>query len=536
MEIKIYVWGGWYSSGAIESLVLIDNIRFDSEQKLTPSILNTSFENGMQGWSVDSYTYAGRYNPSKCLILEEYAGIKPTDGNKMLALMTNEENVADIYMYQTIYIPKNVSAITFDYNVLDSFDADNFASVGNGSRLCVRQDKDFNYTFSAFNRGVYGGCEHYCGGKIWGSTPLIYAEDVTINGCDNVYMSGWQEGVYDVTELAGSTVKFQLDFSDARRSDYVYASLILIDNIRFVYDGEEEGFKPVSDEYDSQIVRATVREAKISARIYVSKKYLIDIGWKEGDVSDKEVESLNRFLQEANITNKTSIMFLLATVLHESANGLKTVEDYNPNPNNTYCYNNRGVGYIQLTGATNHRAFLDTQGDKFSTGDDSDSADYIDEHYDPWQPTVFYWSVYISVGDNKSLNEYICEKIQEGANIDGLFLVVQYFVNGFLQDNEIYNEDTGNLLNPNDYDIGDGSLADYILRGIRSGDVNLDGDDPNTKDEIEATLHCATLTDGTSSTEIKIHFRAPINWEARKDCYEKCSNAMKQGANGWVKK
>ena len=91
-----------------------------------------------------------------------------------------------------------------------------------------------------------------------------------------------------------------------------------------------------------------------------------------------------------------------------------------------YGWRERGAGYIQLTGEGIQRAFLIKMGASYN-GDIP--AEYIAENY-PIEAAVYYWTEVNKTGAG-NLNAYV-EQYAKDDNMDGIFLITQYFVNGYV--------------------------------------------------------------------------------------------------------
>ena len=121
----------------------------------------------------------------------------------------------------------------------------------------------------------------------------------------------------------------------------------------------------------------------------VTKEQLEQIGWKKLD--DTFVSSLNDSLNKYSITDRSSIALFLATMTAESGGGKNTLEQGSDEyfaGKDTYGKNDRGAGYIQVTGRQAHLDFLATMGDSFKG---EDTATYIAKNY-PIEASAWYWA------------------------------------------------------------------------------------------------------------------------------------------------
>ncbi len=171
-----------------------------------------------------------------------------------------------------------------------------------------------------------------------------------------------------------------------------------------------------------------------------TKEQLIACGWDK--VTDEQVKKLNESLIYFGIDSAKSAFMMLATMLSESEcekaiEGKdkfddKSWEEYKEklrksgNIVGNYGWKERGAGYIQLTGEGIQRDFLTRMGDSYN-GDIP--AEYIAPNY-PIEAAVYYWTEVNKTGAG-NLNAYV-EQYAKDDNMDGIFLISQYFVNGYV--------------------------------------------------------------------------------------------------------
>jgi len=139
-------------------------------------------------------------------------------------------------------------------------------------------------------------------------------------------------------------------------------------------------------------------------------------------------KKLAEIFKKYGITTKESIALFLATCAHESDYGRLILEEgtqaYFDNMDK-YGYNDRGVGYIQLTMRDVHLKFLKDMGDSYNG---QNTAQHIADNYDPWEVSAYVWLGMRTENGNKNrqdLNDY---SSQYGAG-ENIFLVTQYFIN-----------------------------------------------------------------------------------------------------------
>ena len=186
-------------------------------------------------------------------------------------------------------------------------------------------------------------------------------------------------------------------------------------------------------------------------------------GWK--DATEIDLENLNHAMAYFNVISKDSAVMMLATMLAESGKcecareGDDTIYDLdqgkdwdkyianliaNGNAVADYEWWERGAGYIQVTGKEAQEEFLREIGEDTSKITDEERVNHIANNY-ATEISVWYWAC--SAKSSKgNLNAYL---EAYGAS-DEIFLITQYFVNGY----------------------GD----DAALQAIRKGEVTYDTD------------------------------------------------------------
>jgi hypothetical protein len=177
-----------------------------------------------------------------------------------------------------------------------------------------------------------------------------------------------------------------------------------------------------------------------------------DFGWP---VSATELTLVNKVLSDYGITDMRSIRLFFATCAHESRFGANALELLNLDGTVAgvgYGVNDRGAGYIQLTGRDLHLLFLDSDKikDRFI---DTNTAQHIATNY-PWQAAAWYWSsreAKTIVGH--SINDYV---VRHGDSL-GVYLITQHYVGGV------------NLGIPQEQAVGirDGTLNNWDVKAVK---------------------------------------------------------------------
>ena len=162
------------------------------------------------------------------------------------------------------------------------------------------------------------------------------------------------------------------------------------------------------------------------------------------DVTKDDTKYLCQYMYDAGITNEYSITMFIATMLVESQWGTKTIETLNADGTvvgDGYGPDDRGAGYIQLTGEEMQRAFLMSVGDESMTAykkengeyyEPHETAIYIAEHY-PARASVYYFAEVPKSG-LKPLNQYVVSRMEDidAGRDEMVFLIVQYYTNSWV--------------------------------------------------------------------------------------------------------
>ncbi len=202
---------------------------------------------------------------------------------------------------------------------------------------------------------------------------------------------------------------------------------------------------------------------KAEQKVMFTQDELISCGWT--NITENEVKDFNNALEYFGVEDRESACILLATMLSESNCKIvlegqqseekplkeKDWEAYKKNLKQKgmdigYNWDERGAGYIQITWRETHLKFLNAINDSFNG---EDTATYIAENY-PIEASVWYWTSFEKTGEG-NLNAYVEEN---GAN-DEVFLITQYFVNGFRSG---IGEYLVKIKNGAAYEVSDGKL------------------------------------------------------------------------------
>ena len=197
----------------------------------------------------------------------------------------------------------------------------------------------------------------------------------------------------------------------------------------------------------SIMLKAYKQNSSYACEIFhVSIEQLEEFGWKAITVDKQNyIIKFNRTLNQYGITSKASITMLMATMAHESNFGQDNIEGMqngkelltkdnwksyikDVSGNSNLEFDDRGVGYIQLTGKQTQENFLKAIGrdcDMVNFG--MDKVHYIAKYYSLEAAAWFWATTNVVKTGMGSLNDYV----NANGNSEAIFLITQYYVNGF---------------------------------------------------------------------------------------------------------
>lgn len=243
------------------------------------------------------------------------------------------------------------------------------------------------------------------------------------------------------------------------------------------------------------------------------------------NITPAECCKVNEIFRDFGIVDCDNIACLLNCASGESM-GFTAVLEYYADDSD-YLYEERGSGYLQVTGKDTQLACLqyiydmygiETEIDTTKDGYAEDLADY------PWEATAWYWAVLLKVNTNpqKPLNDYVIERLGDngGELTLGVVLTAECFVHG---DNK-----AGNTCGEYTIDNALHVIARYDSLKMNDEEDNngwyIDG---NGKDYVlyipEKMLETTENEDGNPVSEI-LEFNAPYNW----DTFENGYNDLKE--------
>ena len=197
----------------------------------------------------------------------------------------------------------------------------------------------------------------------------------------------------------------------------------------------------------SIMLKAYKQNSSYACEIFhVSIEQLEEFGWK-AITGDKQnyIIKFNRTLNQYGITSKASITMLMATMAHESNFGQDNIDGMQNGKelltkdnwksyikdvagNSNLEFDDRGVGYIQLTGKQTQENFLKAIGrDCDMVNFEMDKVHYIAKYYSLEAAAWFWATTNVVKTGMGSLNDYV----NANGNSEAIFLITQYYVNGF---------------------------------------------------------------------------------------------------------
>ena len=202
---------------------------------------------------------------------------------------------------------------------------------------------------------------------------------------------------------------------------------------------------------------------------HVTIEQLEEFGWRAFNGKKEDyIVKFNRTLNEYGITNKASITMFMATMAHESNFGIENIEGMRNgketlradnwssyikrvSSGSTMKFDERGAGYIQLSWKDTQDTFLKEIGAYDNMlSDEVDRVHYIAANYSLEASAWFWGTTNVKKTGVGSLNDYASTY----GNTEGIFLITQYFVNGFTANSD----DLEIIRNGGEYEIKEGRL------------------------------------------------------------------------------
>ena len=195
-------------------------------------------------------------------------------------------------------------------------------------------------------------------------------------------------------------------------------------------------------------------DTEMDTKLFI-KTVLETLGWP---IDEIELDELDAILKDFDIIDRNSIACFLLICRSETGEvGYKAdavgrdgkpyvnqlgrcVTEYYPEGYEAkvkYEFEERGVGYMHITGKSNQLACLTyLQEHGYYSGDiDPNAVGYVNELREmPWAASAWRWAVYSQpVGSH--LNNYVAERAAENGNCltKGIFLTAESFINGLVQ-------------------------------------------------------------------------------------------------------
>lgn len=180
------------------------------------------------------------------------------------------------------------------------------------------------------------------------------------------------------------------------------------------------------------------------------KNIITVLGWT---TDDKEVKKVKSILETFQITDRNSIAcFLLLSITEAGSEGLYSgklgkdnkpvideheravTEYYYDGYEPGYSFEERGVGYMQITFTDAHKACLEylIEIGEYDAENSSNVSDYVEVLREmPWQVSAWRWAVFEQTREG-NLNRYIEVKANENEDklTLGMVLTAESFING----------------------------------------------------------------------------------------------------------
>lgn len=236
-------------------------VRGTGNLAITNELMNGKFENTLGGWHVEGDGRA----------ISKLGDIMPTEGNSMAIISTGLGYTKELgKISQNVYIPETVEELQFDWNFLseefleyigtrydDPFKV-SFTLTDENNREEVLLDLDVNKIAEDFD------ADKQSGGNLTHVSP-----DIVFDKGD-VWMTGWQKTVIDISEYAGQNVTLAFSVRDAY--DTQYTTAVLIDNVGFDMENLESA--PFADVSPS-LSNAAIGNQYAGLRIGEGKSYVL---------------------------------------------------------------------------------------------------------------------------------------------------------------------------------------------------------------------------------------------------------------------
>lgn len=254
----------------------------------------------------------------------------------------------------------------------------------------------------------------------------------------------------------------------------------------------------------------------------------------EWPIDENEVHELKAILDKFGITDMNSIAcFLLICRSESGAVGLyankvdrnqkpyvdqygRAVTEYYPDGYEKkvrYIFEERGVGYIQVTWKLTQLACLQNLKNKgyYKEDIDDNALGYVEELREmPWAVSAWRWAVYEQTGEH-NLNKYVEARGDDngGELTLGMVLVAESFINGKVSKENTPIQDTSSNITPQQ----EYSTMNDAMRGIATGSI--------TEWHVEEIKNVKT-----KEVKYKLHvagwiYDAPNNWAEFEANYNK---------------
>ncbi len=229
----------YYDDGEILSIMGAGNV------KMPYGFVNPDFERKLAGWKKDG---DGRS-------ISRLGSVTPTSGERMAIISTGLGYTLEKgSIVQSGYIPKGTTSMTFDWNFLSEEFLEYIGSVYDDPfEVCLTIKGENNKKDVVLDLGVNKIASLFEATSTQKGNLISVSPEIAFDHGD-VWMTGWQTQVIDMTKYAGQYVKLEFSVRDA--SDTIYTTAVLIDNIQFDTEFETCGLQQdVQIDFDLNAIR-----------------------------------------------------------------------------------------------------------------------------------------------------------------------------------------------------------------------------------------------------------------------------------------
>lgn len=228
---------------------------------LSNELMNGTFEDALAGWHVEG---DGR-------VIPRLGNIVPTEGNSMAIISTGLGYTRELgEISQNMYIPETAEELQFDWNFLSEEFLEYIGTrYDDPFKVCFTLTDENNREEILLDLDVNKIAEDFDATKEDGGNLTPVSPDIIFDRGD-VWMTGWQKSLIDISEYAGQNVKLTFSVRDAY--DTQYTTAVLIDHVGF--DVENLEFSP-SQDISTGLSGASIAKQYAMLHITDGKSYVL---------------------------------------------------------------------------------------------------------------------------------------------------------------------------------------------------------------------------------------------------------------------